>query len=67
MWRLTKAIIVSWLVGVICGVGMVVVFQRDGRAPPATNASIQAPPQTSGVAPASNASSREGNASSAPQ
>jgi hypothetical protein len=29
MWRLTKASIVSWLVGVVCGVGMVVVLQRQ--------------------------------------
>jgi hypothetical protein len=67
MWRLTKAIIVSWLVGVMCGVGMVIILQRDGRAPPATNVSIQAPPQTSGVAPPSpNASARESNPSSVP-
>ena len=53
MWRLIKAIIVSWLVGVLCGAGTVIVMQWEGRIPPASNASIQTAPQTSGAAPAS--------------
>ncbi len=32
MWRLTKAIIVSWLVGVIYGVGMVITARRPRAA-----------------------------------
>jgi hypothetical protein len=28
MWRLTKAIIISWLVGVICGVGIVIIYRK---------------------------------------
>jgi hypothetical protein len=53
MWRLTKAIIISWLIGVVCGVGMVTVLQREDRTPPASTASTQTAPQTSGTAPAS--------------
>jgi hypothetical protein len=44
MWRLTKAIIVSWLVGVVCGAAMVIVSQHDDRAPPAVSASRQITP-----------------------
>jgi hypothetical protein len=57
MWRLTKAIIISWLVGVVCGVGLVIVSQRADRPPPASSASNQAP-QTNAVAPASADSTR---------
>jgi hypothetical protein len=45
-----KAIIISWLVGVVCGVGMVIVVQRENRTPPASNASVQTVPQTNGTA-----------------
>ena len=45
MWRLTKAIIVSWLVGVVCGAAMVIVLQRDDRTPPALSAGTQVAPQ----------------------
>jgi hypothetical protein len=34
MWRLTKAIIISWLVGVVCGVGLVIELRRDRIEPP---------------------------------
>jgi hypothetical protein len=50
-WRLTKTIIVSWLVGVGCGALMVVLVQEANRTPPATSAASDAP-RTSGVAPA---------------
>ena len=53
MWRLTKAIIISWLVGVLCGVGMVIVAQSDNRASPPSIAGTQSAPQTTGIAPAS--------------
>jgi hypothetical protein len=53
MWRLTKAIIISWLVGVGCGVGIVIVLQRSDRTPRALSASNQIAPQTNGTAPAS--------------
>jgi hypothetical protein len=53
MWRLTKAIIVSWLVGVVCGVGMVIVLHHDDRTPPVASATSQhATPQANGTAPA---------------
>jgi hypothetical protein len=53
-WRLTKAIFISWLVGVFCGVGMVIVLQREDRIPPAASTvNQQAPSQTTGIAPAS--------------
>jgi hypothetical protein len=52
-WRLTKAIIVSWLVGAACGAVIVVALQQDNRIPPAANASGESTPQTTGIAPAS--------------
>jgi hypothetical protein len=52
-WRLTKAIIVSWLVGAACGAGIIIVLQQDNRIPPAANANGQSAPQTTGIAPAS--------------
>jgi hypothetical protein len=53
MWRLTKAIIVSWLVGVVCGVGMVFVLQHDRTPPVASANSLPVPPQTNETAPVS--------------
>jgi hypothetical protein len=53
MWRLTKAIIISWLVGVVCGVGMVIMLERQERIPSSTNASTQSTPQTTASTPAS--------------
>jgi hypothetical protein len=53
MWRMTKAIIVSWIVGVVCGIGMVLVMQSKPSTPPVSNTSIQTAPQTSGDAPSS--------------
>jgi hypothetical protein len=50
MWRLTKAIIISWLVGVVCGVGLVIMLQRDNRTPPVSNASNLTSPETNGTA-----------------
>jgi hypothetical protein len=50
-WRTTKTIIISWFVGVICGVGMVVVLQQENRAPPTESTSSQSPAQTTGMAP----------------
>jgi hypothetical protein len=59
MWSLTKAIIVSWLVGVVCGVGMVIVLQHNDRTPPAASANIQyLPPQTNGIAPVTDEATR---------
>jgi hypothetical protein len=52
MWRLTKANIISWLVGVICGIGIVIISQRSDRPPPVSSASNQMTPQTNGAAPA---------------
>jgi hypothetical protein len=52
-WRLTKAIVVSWLVGVACGVGIVIELQREDRIPPAASASSQAAPQTTATVSAS--------------
>jgi hypothetical protein len=46
MWRLTKAIFISWLIGVVCGVGMVIWLQREDRtvAQPPSSASNQITP-----------------------
>jgi hypothetical protein len=53
MWRLTKAIIISWFVGVVCGVGMVIMLERQERIPSSTNAGTQSTPQTTASTPAS--------------
>jgi hypothetical protein len=53
MWRLTKTIVISWLVGVVCGAGIVIVSQRADRTPPALSASNQIVPQTNGITPTS--------------
>jgi hypothetical protein len=50
-WRMTKTIIISWFVGLICGVGMVFVLQQENRAPLAESPSSQSPAQTTGMAP----------------
>jgi hypothetical protein len=60
MWRLTKATIISRLVGVVCGVGIVVVSQRPDRAPPALSARNQTAPQTNGTGPGGILDSGEG-------
>jgi hypothetical protein len=49
-WTLTKTIIISWFIGVICGEGMVVVLQQENRIPPPATANSQTAPQTSGIA-----------------
>jgi hypothetical protein len=51
-WRLTRAIIVSWLVGVACGALLVVVLQQQGeRTAPVASETDQHPAQTTGSAP----------------
>jgi hypothetical protein len=45
-WRLTKAIIVSWLVGVMCGAVAVAFLERRDRAAPAVSAGDQSAPPT---------------------
>ena len=52
MWRMTKAIIISWLVGVICGVGLVIVMQGVNRTSPLASTEHQPFPQSTGAAPA---------------
>ncbi len=49
-WKLTKAILVSWFVGVMCGAGMVIVLQQEKTIPPAATAAGDVAPQTSGIA-----------------
>ena len=51
-WRLTKAIILSWFVGVLCGAVLVVVLQRQERASP-TVAADQPASRPNDVAPVS--------------
>jgi hypothetical protein len=52
-WRLTKTIIVSWFIGVLCGAGLVVVLERQDRASPTVAAGDQATSRPNNVAPAS--------------
>jgi hypothetical protein len=49
-WRMTKTIIISWLVGVICGAAMAVVLQQENRMPATESASSHSP-TTTGMAP----------------
>jgi len=51
MWRMTKVIIISWLVGVVCGVGFILVQQSKDRNSPSTSATTQTTPQASTAAP----------------
>jgi hypothetical protein len=48
---MTKTIIISWFVGLICGAGMVVVLQQENRMPIADGTGNQPPAQTTGMAP----------------
>jgi len=51
-WRLTKAIIVSWLVGVMCGAVAVAFLERRDRAP-VVSAGDQSTPPAPGTTPGS--------------
>jgi hypothetical protein len=51
MWRLLKAIVVSWVIGVACGIVIAIVAQKHDQSPPVPTASVQSVPQTSGAAP----------------
>ena len=53
MWRMTKVIIISWLVGVVCGVGFILVQQSKDRISPSTSATSQTTPQASTATPKS--------------
>jgi hypothetical protein len=50
MRRMIKAIIVSWIFGVVCGVGMVLVMQSKPSTTAVSTASIQTAPQASDAA-----------------
>jgi hypothetical protein len=51
-WRMTKTICISWFVGVICGVGMILVLQQENRMRAAETTSSHLPtPTTTGMAP----------------
>jgi hypothetical protein len=50
-WRLTKTIILSWLIGVVCGAVGVALLERQDRTAPAVSTADQPAPQTSGTAP----------------
>jgi xanthine/CO dehydrogenase XdhC/CoxF family maturation factor len=54
-WRLTKAIILSWFVGVLCGAVLVVVFERHDRAPPTVAADDQPSRPSNAALPDTNA------------
>jgi hypothetical protein len=43
-WRMTKTIFISWFVGVICGVGIVIALQQEN--PATESAGSQSPAQT---------------------
>jgi hypothetical protein len=51
-WRLTKTIIVSWLIGVICGAVLVVVLERRDQTATPVAAGDQTMPRPSAAAPA---------------
>jgi hypothetical protein len=52
-WRLTKTIIISWFIGVICGAGLVVLRERQDRTAPAVAAGDQGTSQPKSAAPGS--------------
>jgi hypothetical protein len=45
-WKMTKTIFVSWFVGVICGVGIVIAVQQENRMPASESAGSHLPAQT---------------------
>jgi hypothetical protein len=51
-WRLTKASILSWLVGVLCGAVLVAALERQNQAPPTVAADDQSKSPPSDAAPA---------------
>jgi hypothetical protein len=52
-WRLTKTIIVSWLIGVICGAVLVVVLERRDQTATPVAAGDQTMSRPNAAAPAS--------------
>jgi hypothetical protein len=53
-WRLTKTIIVSWIIGVLCGAVLIKVLeQQDQASPPTVAADDQAKSPPSNAAPVS--------------
>jgi hypothetical protein len=50
MWRFVKAVFVSWLIGVICGGGLVLLLQHEGHVPPSITSSASPPSSTEGTA-----------------
>ena len=46
-WRMTKTIIISWFIGVVCGAVMIVAIERNHTAP-TVDAGNQLAPQTTG-------------------
>jgi hypothetical protein len=48
---MTKVIIISWLIGVVCGVGFILVRQSEDRNAPNTSAASHTAPQASTAAP----------------
>jgi hypothetical protein len=46
-WRMTKTIIISWFIGVVCGAVMIVAIERNQTAP-TIDAGNQSASQTTG-------------------
>ena len=46
-WRMTKTIIISWFIGVICGAVMIVALERN-HGTPTVDAGNNPAPQTTG-------------------
>lgn len=46
-WRMTKTIIISWFIGVVCGAVMIVAIERNQTAP-TVNAGNQSASETTG-------------------
>jgi uncharacterized membrane protein YedE/YeeE len=56
-WRMTKAIVLSWIVGVACGMVILTIMQSRNEAPPtaptATSEHGQTAPESVGAVPSS--------------
>ena len=50
-WRMIKAIILSWLIGVVCGMGILIILQNRNEPPPTATARSQTAPEATGAAP----------------
>jgi hypothetical protein len=53
MWRRAKAIIIAWLIGVVCGIAIILAAQNKSEVQQSKNPDNQTVPQTTDAGPSS--------------